>query len=130
MARVKKTSRAPPASSNRGLAGIPRLDPAFPQPYPDQYNPDQYNIHHLSQSFWVPPNPFDPAFDTLKDFDKMSPPPPPPAASEQDVGNEVLGGNYDQVLERTAMAGADALTVRRPRLITNQVISEISLQTD
>ncbi len=119
MARVKKTSRAPPAGSNRGLAGVPRLDPAFAQ-----LNPYQYNLHQLNQSFLVAPNPFDPNFDTLRDFDNMPPPPPPPAAREQDVENEVLGGNYDQVLERTAM------TVRRHHLITDQVISVTFLLID
>ncbi len=122
MARVKKTSRAAPVGSHRGLAGVPRLDTAFPQPYPNQHN-----LHHLTQSFWVPPDPSDPEFNTMRDFDTM-PPPPPPAA--QDVENEVLEGNFDQVLERTATAGEDALTVRRPCLITDQVISDVSLLTD
>ena len=121
MARVKRTSRAPPAGNNRGLAGVSQLDPIHAQP-----NHDQYNLHQLSQSSWEAPNPPDSDFVTMRDAYQM-PPPPPPAVSEQDVEDEALGEDYDKVLEHTATAGADALTVRSPHFVTDQVISEISL---
>lgn len=121
MARTKRTSRAAPAGSNRGLAGVPRLDPAFAQT-----SPNQHNLNQPSQSSWVAPDPFDPDFDTLRDINQM-PPPPPPAVSNQDIETEILGADYDRMFEHTAMAGADAPTVRRPLLIADRAISEISL---
>jgi hypothetical protein len=121
MARVKQTRRAPPVGNNRGLAGVPQLDPTHAQP-----NHNQYNLQQLSQSFWEGPNPPDSEYARMVDTYQM-PPPPPPAVSEQDVEYEVLSGDYDTVLEHTAAAGADALTVRSPHFVTDQVTSEISL---
>ncbi|ERF69823.1 hypothetical protein EPUS_08024 [Endocarpon pusillum Z07020] len=104
MARVKKTSRAPPAGNNRGLAGVLQLDPTHAQP-----NHNQYNLHQLNQSFWEAPNFPESDFVRMRDTYQM-PPPPPPAVGEQDVEDEIPSGDYDTVLEHTAAAGAAALT--------------------
>lgn len=121
MARVKQTRRAAPAGNNRGLAGVPQLDPTHAQP-----NHNQYNLQQLSKSFWESPNPPDSEYVRMVETYQM-PPPPPPAVSEQHVEDENLIGDYDTALEHTAAADADAQTVRSPPFVTDQVTSEISL---
>ncbi|KAF7505027.1 hypothetical protein GJ744_001481 [Endocarpon pusillum] len=122
MARVKKTTRAPPGY-NRGLAGVPQLDPTHAQP-----NHNQNNLQQLSQSFWEAPNPPDSEFVRMRDAYQM-PPPPPPAVSEQEFMNEVLAGDYDTELELSASARADTSTpLRKKRKIAHGFTPDAGLE--